>query len=614
MKALRHLSVLFLLCTLGIGAALGQGRSAVDSLFYRGVAHYRNGHYRQALQILELLDRVYPTHSRQTGSLLMQGKTHYKLQSYNRALAQFNKINQNYPYSKYVDDANYGMATAYYRLNRNEDAVEKLLDVVGRSDDRRLQVKAARLSSEILDYRVEDEGLKELLDRLSDERSKAAVLLRLGQREIDKQHYQTARQRLTDFQQKYPNSAYAAQVQQLLEKAEAMGSGYLKVGVILPLTGPFAEQGLSLLSGIQYAVEEHNERANTKVDLVIRDSEGNIIQAIKAAQELCNNPEILAVIGELGSEITAAIAAVAREKNVPLLAPTATLDGITSLGKTIFQLNSNFEVRASQLADYAVSGLGLRRFAILAPVDGYGKAMRDAFVSKVEELGGEILSEKWYYENDIDLGPQFKDLRDTGLKQMIQDSLLILVPDDEWNDSYEQQWGEVNYVNCTFEECADSAELAVTAYDGIFLPVYGEDLPYVMPQLANYNIAAQAFGGVFWHNMEILEEHSRYIDGAVFLSDFYISPSDFKFHRLRDDFRIKKGKTPEKMEVYGYDLASLFLSVAGEKALFRNEIAERLASIGTYNGVRGRIVINENRVNNSVRLLQFRGGNILLIR
>ena len=486
--------------------------------------------------------------------------------------------------------------------------------VVDQGKDSRLQRKAAQLSSDILDYRTGERELQDLLEELPSERGKAAVVLRLGQTEIEKQKFQTAKRILREFLGIYPNSSYVPQVEQLLQQAEELGKGFLKFGVILPLTGPFSEQGSLLLEGIQYAIDEHNAREVSRVELIVRDSEGNIVQTIRAAQELCENEEILAIIGELESDLTAAIAAVVRERGVVLLAPTAPMDGISSIGPTVFQVNGSLDERGKALADYASSGLGLKKFAVLAPVDEYGKSMRDAFVETVQHFEGEIIAETWYYEEDVDLGPQFSNLRETGLRRMIQDSVVILIPEEEWEDELYQEMEDNRYVKQTFEDLMDSTAFAVNAYDGIFLPVYGEDLDYVAPQLANYNIETRIFGGTFWHNSEKLEENSRYIEGAIFISDFYVDPSDYQYYTFRDAYRIANGKTPEKMEIYGYDTAGILLEVLKDESISRQQIGKRLMEIDHYSGIRGAISFNDKRINTSLRLLQFRRGNIIRIK
>jgi ABC-type branched-subunit amino acid transport system substrate-binding protein len=398
----------------------------------------------------------------------------------------------------------------------------------------------------------------------------------------------------------------------LLTQSEELGQDFLKIGVILPLSSSLSEQAKALLEGIQYAVNNYNRSQKMKVELIVRDSKGNILNAIRAAQELCEREDVPVIIGELESEITAAVAAVAQANEVVLLAPTATETGITGIGPYIFQLNSTLKDRGEMIAEYAVSGLGMKRFAVLYNADDYGKAMSDAFVQKVKLLGGEILAEKWYFEGTKDLGQQFKAIREVGIRRMVKDSSIIVVNEDE----LEQYTGrrDAIYVSQSISELVDSTSLAVNTIDGIFLPVYTEDLPYIIPQLAFYNLGTQIFGGAFWYDMEILDTHQKYIDGAIFITDFYIDPSDFQYYRFRDDYGKTMNKTPERMEIFGYDAVNLILQITKEKVLTAVEMQKILSSNRKFAGIRGVISFNQERVNPMVRLLQYRGNRIILIK
>jgi len=575
--------------------SIAQEASPADSLFYRGVAAYRAGRYQEALQLMEALDQIYSNHPRITGSLLLEGKSLYKLKEYQKAQNAFKKIIEKYPNSHYVDDALYGMGTLAYRKNLYGEAVQWFLEVVEKGEDDRLLRKAAKLSSDILDYRMNDKELNEFLKKVQGERGKAAATLRLAQREIEAQHSQEAKRVIQNFLDTYPSSHYVFQMEQLLSKVEQMGKGTIKLGAVLPMTGPLSEQGKAFRDGMEYAIFQHNTGGEgVKIELVVRDSESRILKAITSAQELCNDREIVAIVGELSSDLTAAIAAVAQEKGVPLLAPTATLDDLTFIGSYIFQLNSTLAIRGEKLAEYAVLGLGLKRFAILAPADDYGKSLRDAFVRTVQQLGGQILVEKWYFDSTTDFGPQFKAIREFGIQKMLDDKRL--------------------HVNMRVSTLVDSTEIAVTAFDGIFVPVYGEDLPYVMPQIAFYNLDAKIFGGSYFNDLDVLEKNLPYIDGVIFVSDFYVDPSDYRFYQFRDEYRKKTGKTPEKMELFGYDTASLFLKIAGMKQLERSGVRDQLAKIQNFVGIRGTISLNEERVNPSLQILQYRGGKIIQIK
>jgi len=607
--------LLLIIVLIPILNGFGQDISPVDSLFYRGVTAYENRQYQDALELFRFLDRIYPNHNRITASLIMQGKSLYKAGDYQDALQVFQSILDLYPESRYADDAVYGLGTVYFRTKDYKRTVRQFLSIVEESRDKRLLRKAAKLSSDIMDNLLDEEDLADLLDEVEGEKSRAAVTLRLAQREIEREHFQRAKKILQDYIDHSPNSPFVLQMEQLLSKADRLGKGRVKIGVILPFTGPQADAGKELLEGIQYAVDNHNQDNAAKVELVIRDSKGKIIPAIHAAQEFCHEQEVVAIIGELQSDITAAIAGIVNEYEIPLLSPTATAAKLTTIGKSVFQLNTPLDVRGSLLADYAVSGLGLEKFAILAPGDEYGTTIRDAFVETVNRLGSEVILETWYFEGAEDLGQQFNAIREAGLRRMIKDSLIVLIPEEAWDDSlYAELMTDTLFTKQTLSELVDSTALAVTSIDGIFLPVYGEELPLVMSQHAYYNIKAQLFGGSYWHDLEALEKHKTYIDGIIFLSDFYVDPSHYIYYRFRDQYRRDKSKTPEKMEIYGYDTARFLLKVAGEKAISKEEVARQLENLHNFSGIRGSIQLNGDRVNTSIRFLQFKRGRIIRIK
>lgn len=619
MKPFRFYPFVSIVTFLMMSSVHAQESQAIDSLFYRGVAAYQQEDFQEALQTMEFLDRVYPGHHRITGSLLMQAKALYRMGEFQRAIESYQELKKDFPKSQYTDDAQFGLAESYYQLRDYLRSTRQLMAVLEESDDERLQRKAAKLASGVMDHRLRIDELRTLLTDISGEKSKAAVTIRLAQKEIDRQQYQAAHDVLQSFINQYPKSAYLFQIEDLMNRVEQLGKGMVKLGVILPLSGPMSQAGNAVLAGIEYAVRQHNAENSTQVELVIRDSRGNVLNAIRATQDVCEN-NVIALIGEMGSDISAAVAAVAEAESIPLIMPVASESGLTDIGANVFQLNADMDIRASVLADYALQGLGLRKFAVFGALDdfgqGYGKVMRDAFAKRILPEDGQLLIEQWYFANAVDFGAQFKAIRQFGVEQMIKDSLIVIIPEDLEDEELEAMDKKpmVLYTDQTVGELIDSTDLAITPFEGFFMPVYNEALQYIIPQLAFYNIQTQVLGGVPWHDDDLLETESRYIDGAVFLSDFYVDPSDFRFIRFRDAYRKAMGRNPEKLDVFGYDAVHLLLSFVSH-GIYRPEgVRESLASTKNFQGIRGPISFNEKRINPFISLLQFKGGVISKIR
>jgi branched-chain amino acid transport system substrate-binding protein len=610
----RHAALLLAGLTLGVKS---QEVQLIDSLFYRGVAAFQKGQYREALQNLEFLDRVYPGHRRSTGSLLMQGKALYHLNEHQRAVETCDELIKDYPASTYADDALYGKAKALYCLGVYEESVRTLFKLMEKGGDKRLVQKAAKMSSDIMDYRLDVAALRRLLGTVPEERGQAAITLRLVQRLVKNGQHQESRELLDAFIDKFPRSAYIVEIQQKIGQIEDLARGSLKIGVILPLSGDMAEQGTSVLSGIKYAVDQHNQKGLTKVELLVKDSQSDILTAIRNAQEICNDPDVRAIIGELESKETAAVAAVAQERGVPLLAPTASAQGLTEIGSNIFQLSPPLDVRAQTLAEYAVRGLGLKKFAILAETGEYGRTMHAAFKKKAEELGGQVMIEKWYNSGDDNLGSQFRAFREFGIQKMLKDTLLIRVSKKNLhNKPYSP---DIQYVDRGLEGMVDSTGLSVTAFDGLFMPVLHEDLQYVIPQYAKYNLIAKVFGGVPWNDPELLEDQrrfidSRYLDQLIFLSDFYVDASDMQYNQFQNSYRSAMGKNPDKLNVLGYDAASVLLHLIGDGRPEKISITRALTQLKDYQGIEGPVSFTAARANPNIHIMQYKSGKILLLK
>lgn len=582
----------------------------VDSLFYRGVEVYRRGKYAESLRIFENLDRTFPRHARITASLLMQGKALYKLGEFQRARETFQELIQFYPQSGYVDDAMYGLALVAYRENDVKGAITGLLALSARGGDKPLVEKAERLAVDMMGVFLTPYEQKGFIEELSDEKSKGFVALHWAQREFQEKHFANVRAFLDEFLRQYPHNPYANSLEKIRNRTVDLGKGIVKIGAILPLSGPLSDQGKKLLSGIQYGMEAYNQTGSLKVELLVKDSQGNAIEAIKCAQWMTKQQEVIAIIGDLESQVTEAVAGVTQENEVPLIAPTAMEEGITRIGPYVFQLNGSLSARAKALAEYAMSALGMKRFALLCPMEEVGRVIRNAFVATVTALGGEIIAEKWYTENTEDFSPQVRAIREAGLRWMVQDSLLSTHGGkmDEFRKSF---------VERKVARLLEQTEIPVTSIDGFLILPTQENLTSFLAQLRFYNLKTFILGSSVWDDPSFLREHQLELEelhGLIYYSDFYEDPYNTNLAEFRNGYKKATGKFPEKMEAIGYDAIRVVLEVLGDRSISRAEFRDRLTQLSSFRGVRGPISFTQDRVNPAFRLIQFREGRYILIR
>lgn len=528
-----------------------------EELFNQGLEDYRAGRYQNACRgFSDLLNR-FPKYRRSSAAQLMLGKTHYKLGNYEQAIKAAEKLFHRFPKSSYRDDACYLMGHCYYRLGKYGQAVEQYLTVIDTGGDPRLKWKSKRLIVSLLERRLSPDEIRGFIEEHSD-------------------------------------NPYLVGMMELAEEVERKRQAIKKIGVICPLTGDFAGIGQEALNGIRLALDR-SRLENFK--MVLADSRGDPIQSIKATQRLIERDNVVAILGPVRSAPTIGAAAIANSRHVPLITPTATRTGIASIGEYIFQTNVTTKMQGRRVAEFAMNELNLSTFATLSPFDPYGRGLTEGFVTRVEELGGTILTEEWYYEGTTDFTNQFERIRKAGLRLEQADSVA-------WQNKLSE---------LTAAE-VDTSELLipVESIDGMFIPAYGEDIPLIAPQVAFHKIETQILGGNEWNSEEVIRSGGEYVEGAIFAADFVEQNSSSRFNRFVTDYRRKHGTVPGKAAALGYDAMALLTEAIRNGATSREEIKLTLAKTRGFEGVSGRISFFEgNRVNGEVFMLSIVNGKLV---
>ncbi len=594
------LSTLFILTILQLAQAQTQGRVEYvpdkEAGFRDALAKYVARDYRAAFVRFEDLSNARILHHRATATLLMTGKSLYKLRHYQDALPYFRRLISTFPQSDYLDDAYYARAAANYRLNNHSAAVSDLFWVLENSAEKKLLNKSVGLAGQIMRSSLSTSDLTTLLNQTNHDIASAIVTIELAQRELGQGSAANARAILNRFKRKFPGSVYRSRVDELIAEAKDAGNRPFKVGVVLPLSGYFSDEGKGVLSGIRFAHETDQSGARQPVQLVVRDSGGSMIKAIQSTRELLNREHVGAIIGDLESATTAAVGALAANKNVPVVGPTATENGVASVGATVYQLNSDLEGKGRALAEYAIRVLGLHTFGTLAPSDNYGRQMIDSFSATVDELGGRIIAQSWYLGTPEDLSRQFKVMRESAFLHDSTDVEAMIQEATEAGRDLEER------------------DIPVTSIDAFFIPVYSEDLKYVAPQLALHNIQTQILGGEYLDDLNTLTQKQiqRYINGAIFVSDYFPGDDSPQFRRFRTAFRLSAKRTPERWEVFGFDAYQIISDAINAGAGTGREVSDRLKQLRDYRGKKGTISFQgNNRVNREVNILQFINGTIV---
>lgn len=215
----------------------------------------------------------------------------------------------------------------------------------------------------------------------------------------------------------------------------------VKLGVIMPMSGPNAAFGNTSLNGIKLAVEEFNARGGVKslggakIELVVADiPQPNAAAA--ATQRLISQERVSGVIGSFVSSVTIAASEVTERAGVPLIT-FAFADEITGRGyKNVFQVSPKGSVVGRAQFDYALglskqAGEPVKKIAILYEDTAYGTAQAKGLREGAKAAGIEVVVDEAYPLGITDATPLVNKVRASGAQMVfpvsyLNDSLLII--------------------------------------------------------------------------------------------------------------------------------------------------------------------------------------------
>jgi ABC-type branched-subunit amino acid transport system substrate-binding protein len=587
------------------------------AIFEKNLRLYTQGDYDQAEQNFALVITKLPDSPLLTTNYLMMIKSLYKLSDYTATIEFGKKFIKKFPKSSYNDDVLYVMGNSYYHLNRYRTAARNWIHSLEASDDPRMDEKLETLISRVVMHKMNDDDIEILnSDIVPSEDGEMLVSIARAEKDFKEGQNFSARQRLTESLQKYPESRFSNKAEKLLASSGHQFSVNERLALLLPLTGFNEEVGKSILEGAKLALEEYNNQNNTNLELAVKDYGQEITKAISAFKDLSQNQNILAVVGPLENDITAACAAISHYEQLPLLSPTATEINLVNYSDYFFQISTPIDIAAVSIARYALDSLKISRFATFAPIDDHFIKMVNKFTETIEKSGAQISAQAWYYPGDQDVYKQFMKIKRIGLKLTFTDSLSKEIPDilpEELDSLYkdylvlEEKKMEETKANI------DSADIPVTSIDGVFIPIFKEDLEFIAPQIAYSNIQAQYLGNNDWYNDEQLKKNKNYVNGIIFGTDGYLNEESWDYRQFRNEYRTKYKKTPNLYSVIGYDSFKYILQAYNptNQNMSRNQFTRNLKKLNTYNGIYRTIDLTKKRVNQTLQLLKYNYGQII---
>jgi len=168
----------------------------------------------------------------------------------------------------------------------------------------------------------------------------------------------------------------------------------VKVGVLLSLSGPAAPFGIPERNIIQILADQFNAKGGANghtVQLLFHDDQSSPTEAARGAMQLIRQDDVQVILGPATGSSTLAMAPIAAQAKVPVLAPVSTqsvTDRDHGFFPWVFRTSPASAVTMQAMMRRAVFRPGIRKVAIMYQEDAYGKDEAELAQRLIKAHGG----------------------------------------------------------------------------------------------------------------------------------------------------------------------------------------------------------------------------------
>jgi branched-chain amino acid transport system substrate-binding protein len=196
-----------------------------------------------------------------------------------------------------------------------------------------------------------------------------------------------------------------------------------KIGLILPMTGPFASTGKQIEAAAKlYMAQNGDTIAGKKVELVIKDDTGTPDVTKRIAQELVVNEKVSVLAGFGLTPLALATAPIATQSKTPLVVMAAATSSITQASPYIVRTSFTLPQVSVAIADWAPRN-GIKKVVTLVTDYGPGLDAEKFFKERLQFNGGQVVESLRVPLRNPDFAPFLQKVRDAK-----PDALFTFVP------------------------------------------------------------------------------------------------------------------------------------------------------------------------------------------
>ncbi len=275
----------------------------------------------------------------------------------------------------------------------------------------------------------------------------------------------------------------------------------VKVAILLPLSGPQASVGQSMLQAAQLALFDIGYNS---FQLIPRDTNGTVSGASRAASEAIDDGAQI-ILGPLFANSVRAVQSVAKPKGINVIA-FSTDQSLADSSTFIMGFMPTNQV--DRITKYTIQN-GYKNFAVISTTDKYGDIVTQRFKQQASLEGGNVASTVRFNPSDKAIVNQLSKLNETN-------------------------------------------------FQAVFMPVKGGDAEIISGSLTTNNLSSarvKRIGTGLWDDTEIARQSS--MQGA-----WFAAPSPLKRMAFERKYQNTYGQPSVRIATLAYDATALTATLA----------------------------------------------------
>ena len=200
----------------------------------------------------------------------------------------------------------------------------------------------------------------------------------------------------------------------------------VKIGLSAAVSGGSAASGEAIKRGLQIAIDEINAKGGVlggrKLELVVRDDEGNPQKGVTIARELVEREKVVAVFGGLHTTVALAQVPVWHELKTPYMGAWAAGTNITRNGQSpnyVFRVSANDDYVDRFLSRYAMETMKKSKPGLLLENTPWGQSNETGLTKWFGEKGVKAVGVERFNWGDPDMSPQLLRLKSAGADHIV---------------------------------------------------------------------------------------------------------------------------------------------------------------------------------------------------